>query len=256
MTNKTKKIFDDAVEENMASPELTYAIKTTDDMYTPDTSGDSVGSEERAKPDMVQLPDHYYRKYDLSGEGKPTFSASRVKGIMEVLDTKINTPYQPLGKDDEQRKKNKELFDMQANSLALSFKPLLEIDPQTTGINFLQLTTRTWAEFVSIAFEYNEAVITLTQDQELPVWLVEREDKMFNLGRKSRLLTATVKLIDNAFGLNDVGLNVGRVRTEVERRQQRLAEWNYKNSADSSRKVSETLNNETIAHCQNVFASA
>ena len=98
--------------------------------------------------------------------------------------------------------------------------------------------------------------MSLTQDQEMPTWLIDREDKMFDLGRKARLLSAVVDTIDNAFGLKDVKLNVGRVLTEVERRQQRLAEWNYKNSADASRKVSENLNTETIAHCQNVFASA
>ena len=156
--------------------------------------------------------------------------------------SKKDTPYTPLGKDDEQRTMNQKTFQLEVDALAESFKPLLLIDPQTTGINFLQLTTRTWAEFVSIAYEYNEAVMSLTQDQEMPTWLIDREDKMFDLGRKVRLLSAVVDTIDNAF--------------EVERRQQRLAEWNYKNSADASRKVSENLNTETIAHCQNVFASA
>lgn len=256
MTNKTADIFNDSVDENMASPELVYGLKTTEDMYSTDTSGDPVGTEERAKPALIQLPDHYYRKYDVDGNGDPTFSAGRVAGIKDVLMSKKDTPYTPLGKDDEQRTMNQKTFQLEVDALAESFKPLLEIDPQTTGINFLQLTTRTWAEFVSIAYEYNEAVMSLTQDQEMPTWLIDREDKMFDLGRKARLLSAVVDTIDNAFGLKDVKLNVGRVLTEVERRQQRLAEWNYKNSADASRKVSENLNTETIAHCQNVFASA
>jgi|TARA_R110000772_G_scaffold191517_2_gene302471 hypothetical protein len=256
MTNKTADIFNDSVDENMASPELVYGLKTTEDMYSTDTSGDPVGTEERAKPALIQLPDHYYRKYDVDGNGDPTFSAGRVAGIKDVLMSKKDTPYTPLGKDDEQRTMNQKTFQLEVDALAESFKPLLLIDPQTTGINFLQLTTRTWAEFVSIAYEYNEAVMSLTQDQEMPTWLIDREDKMFDLGRKARLLSAVVDTIDNAFGLKDVKLNVGRVLTEVERRQQRLAEWNYKNSADASRKVSENLNTETIAHCQNVFASA
>ena len=256
MTNKTADIFNDSVDENMASPELVYGLKTTEDMYSTDTSGDPVGTEERAKPALIQLPDHYYRKYDVDGNGDPTFSAGRVAGIKDVLMSKKDTPYTPLGKNDEQRTMNQKTFQLEVDALAESFKPLLLIDPQTTGINFLQLTTRTWAEFVSIAYEYNEAVMSLTQDQEMPTWLIDREDKMFDLGRKARLLSAVVDTIDNAFGLKDVTLNVGRVITEVERRQQRLAEWNYKNSADASRKVSENLNTETIAHCQNVFASA
>jgi len=256
MTNKTADIFNDSVDENMASPELVYGLKTTEDMYSTDTSGDPVGTEERAKPALIQLPDHYYRKYDVDGNGDPTFSAGRVAGIKDVLMSKKDTPYKALGKNDEERTTNEALFQREVNGLALAFQPLLLIDPQTTGINFLQLTTRTWAEFVSIAYEYNEAVMSLTQDQEMPTWLIDREDKMFDLGRKSRLLSAVVNNIDNAFGLKDVKLNIDRVMTEVERRQQRLAEWNYKNSADASRKVSESLNTETIAHCQNVFASA
>lgn len=256
MTKIAKDLFNSAVDENMASPELTYAQKTTEDMYTADVSGDPVGSDERAKPDMIQLPAHYYRKYSMDGEGKPTFNQMRVNGIMDVLKSKKGTAYVALGKNDEEKAKNQELFDMQAESLSLAFKPLLMIDPQTTGINFLQLTTRTWAEFVSIAYEYSESVDSLTQDQEMPVWLIDREDKMFDLGRKARLLTAVINKIDNAFGLSDVGLNEGRVRTEVERRQQRLAEWNYKNSADSARQVSESYNAETVAHCKSVFNAA
>jgi len=256
MTNKTADIFNDSVDENMASPELVYGLKTTEDMYSTDTSGDPVGTEERAKPAVIQLPDHYYRKYDVDGNGKPMFSVGRVQVIKDVLMSKKDTAYTPLGKNDEEKTMNETLFQQEVNALALAFQPLLIIDPQTTGINFLQLTTRTWAEFVSIAYEYNEAVMSLTQDQEMPTWLIDREDRMFDLGRKSRLLSAVVNNIDNDFGLKDVKLNIDRVMTEVERRQQRLAEWNYNQSADASRKVSESLNTATIAHCQNVFASA
>jgi len=252
----SKELFDSAVAENAQSPELVYGMKTTDDMFAPDTSGDPVGTEERAKPAVIQLPDHYYRKYDVDGNGQPMFSVGRVQGIKDVLMSKKDTPYTPLGKNDEEKTMNETLFQQEVNALALAFQPLLLIDPQTTGINFLQLTTRTWAEFVSIAYEYKEAIMALTQDQEIPTWLIEREDKMFNLGRKARLLSAVVNNIDNEFGLKDVKLNIDRVITEVQRRQQRLAEWNYNQSADASRKVSESLNTETIAHCENVFASA
>ena len=96
MTNKTADIFNDSVDENMASPELVYGLKTTEDMYSTDTSGDPVGTEEREKPALIQLPDHYYRKYDVDGNGDPTFSAGRVAGIKDVLMSKKDTAYTSL----------------------------------------------------------------------------------------------------------------------------------------------------------------
>ena len=134
--------------------------------------------------------------------------------------------------------------------------PLLECDPQSTGINFLQLTTRTWAEFASIAYEYKEETSGANPNDALPDWLIEREDKMFSLGRKARMLSAVIDQVGNQFGLQDLALKDFRVMNEIERRQQRLAEWNYKNHADSSVKVATDLNNATHEHTRTVFENA
>ena len=91
----------------------------------------------------------------------------------------------------------------------------METDPQSTGINFLQLTTRTWAEFASIAYEYKEETELANPNDDLPTWLIEREDKMFGLGRKARMLSAVVGLVGENFGLQDLGLKDVRVQNEI-----------------------------------------
>ena len=241
---------------NGETGELLPDQKTPDSAWRPDTNGDPVGSEVRATQDPIHLPDFYYRKYAIDGEGKPLAQKSRVDGIMDVFKSKKNTVMVFNNKDDEQRKKEEDYYLQQVQQIADGLLPLCETDPQSTGINFLQLTTRTWAEFASIAYEYKEETASANPNDDLPVWLVEREDKMFGLGRKARMLSAVVGLVGDSFGLHDLSLKDVRVRNEIERRQQRLAEWNFKNHADSSVKVSTAFNNATHEHTKSVFDNA
>ena len=249
--NTDNDIFDPADQE--VGPELVYANETDESMFIPDTSGDPEGSEERAKPDAISLPDFYFKKYQLDEQGNPTFNASRVKGIMEVFMAKKDSPFTIPTEDEDRKAKELELFDAHVQSVADGLMPLLEVDPQTTGINFLQLTTRTWAEFASIAYEYNEDATASNPNDDLPDWLIEREDKMFQLGRKARMCREVLARVDDKFGLNDTKINDSRVQNEVERRLQRLAEWNYNKQADRSGKVAMDLNKESHEHVKQVF---
>jgi len=241
---------------NGETGELLPDQKTPESAWKPDTNGDPIGSEIRATQDPVHLPDFYYRKYALDGEGKPLAQKSRVNGIMEVFKSKKNTAMTFNATDDKQRKKEEDYYLQQVQTIADGLFPLLETDPQSTGINFLQLTTRTWAEFASIAYEYKEETEAANPNDDLPTWLIEREDKMFGLGRKARMLSAVVGLVGENFGLQDLGLKDARVQNEIERRQQRLAEWNFKQHADSSVRVATELNNATKEHTKNVFSAA
>ena len=241
---------------NGETGELLPDQKTPESAWKPDTNGDPIGSEIRAAQDPVHLPDFYYRKYALDGEGKPLAQKSRVDGIMEGFKSKKNTAMTFNATDDEQRKKEEDYYLQQVQTIADGLLPLLETDPQSTGINFLQLTTRTWAEFASIAYEYKEETEAANPNDDLPTWLIEREDKMFGLGRKARMLSAVVGLVGENFGLQDLGLKDARVQNEIERRQQRLAEWNFKQHADSSVRVATELNNATKEHTKNVFSAA
>mgnify|MGYP006908214875 FL=1 len=239
--SKGADIFDPAdveVEIDMANGEngeLLPEQSTPESAFIPDTNGDPEGSESRATQDDIVLPDYFYKKYTLDNEGNPTFNAGRIVGIMKVFNEKYGTPMTFNKDDSEIAEKEQAYFDGQVESVVLGQSPLLEVDPQTTGINFLQLATRTWAEFASIVFEYKESMAESDPTKELPDWLIEREDKMLQLGRKARLLSSALEKLDDKFGLKDVSIKADRVKTQVELRLQRLAEWNYKNIVDTSK---------------------
>ena len=147
-------------------------------------------------------------------------------------------------------------YDSQVNAVIDGISQLLEVDPQSTGINMLSLNTRTWAEFVSIAYEYNDSLSSINANDEIPDWLIQREEKMMDLGRKARMLRDAIQSLDDKFGLKSTSLDRDRVQNEVERRLQRLAEWNFRKHADQSGKVANTLNNASKEHCKAVFANA
>lgn len=226
----------------METEELIPSNETPESAYRPDTIGDPEGSEERDKQVAIVLPDFFYRRYKLDDAGNPTFNEVVVSQIMEVFDAKYGTE-QPHGNE-----KAENYYNKQVDQVVDGFSQLLEVDPQTTGINALQLTTRTWAEFASVAFEYKDSISTIAEDKEIPDWLIDREDKMVQLGRKARMLTAFLNKMDDKFGLKDTEIQRFRVQQEIERRLQRLAEWNYNQHADKSGAVtSKTITNQTAS---------
>ena len=224
-----KEHFDPA---ELETEELLPPETTPESAYRPDTIGDPQGSEERAKDVAIVLPDFFYRRYKLDDAGKPTFNSAVVSLIMEVFDAKYGTE-QPHSDD-----KAEKYFNKQVQQVVDGFSQLLEVDPQTTGINSLQLTTRTWAEFASVAYEYKDSMSTIAEDKEIPDWVINREEKMLQLGRKARMLSAFLSKMDNKFGLKDISISRTRIQQEVERRLQRLAEWNYNQHADKSGAIS------------------
>ena len=241
-------LFDPADQE--IGPELMVPNETPESAYRPDTNGDPEGSEERARVVAIQLPDFFYRRYRLTDDGDPTYNQSTVDGIMDVFDNKVDTDMS-FGSDEDE-----EYFETQIDTVVDGVSQLLEVDPQTTGINFLQLTTRTWAEFVSVAYEYQDSYSTMNKDKPMEPWLIQREEKMLQLGRKARLLSAVCEKMDDKFGLKSTNLERFRVLNEVERRLQRLAEWNFKNHADSSGKIASDMNTATLEHCSSIFDNA
>ncbi len=246
-------IFDPNDQE--IGPELVATNDTPESAYRPDTNGDPEGSEAReAKPD-VALPDFFFKKYMLDADGKPTFSPAVVAGIMKVYDDKAKSEmnFDACEGDSDQEK---EYYQLQIQDIAKGLMPLLEVDPQSTGISFLQHCTRTCAEFISICYEYSDSISSLTMTEEVPNWLVEREAKMFQLGRKFRLCRDSIEAIDDKFGLKSTSLNRDRVQNEVERRLQRLAEWNYNQHADTTGKTNSSMNVQTAEHCKKMAMSA
>ena len=238
---KTSDIFEVEREE------LLPAVETDDSMFNDDSSGDPEGAERRATPDAVQVPDYFYKKYGLTTEGVPTFNPAFVDQIMTVFEAKRDSA--PNFADDGAQQE----YNDQVQLVARALKALCDVDPQTTGIQALSLNTRTWAEFASISAEYMESAESCNPNEELPTWLIEREDKMIKLGRTARLVRDAILEVDNRFGLKSIGLDTKRVKNEVERRLQRLAEWNYNNVVDTSLKSAMDLNVKSKEHTKSVF---
>ena len=156
------------------------------------------------------MPDFFFKSYDLDDFGQPTFKKSRVNEIMKVFDAKVDTPM--TFKTDISVESEQEYFDQQCNDIVNGTLPLLEVDAPATGISLLQLCTRTWAEFVSVVYEYTDAMAGVS---EIPDWLVEREEKMAQLGRKARLLSQAISSMDDKFGLSNTSLKRDRVQTHL-----------------------------------------
>jgi len=244
------ELFDPADQE---TEELLPPEFTEESAFEADTNGDPEGSEARSEKPAIALPDFFFKRYRLDDEGNPTFNTAVVGSIMSVFDMKADSQMKFSG---DKAADEEIYYDSQVNSIVDGISQLLEVDPQSTGINVLSLNTRTWAEFVSIAYEYNDSLSSINANDEIPDWLIQREDKMMQLGRKARMLRDAIAAIDDKFGLKSTSLDRDRVQNEVERRLQRLSEWNFRQHADQSGKVANTLNNASVQHCETVFANA
>ena len=249
--------FDPSEQE---TKELLPKNKSDMSDYTEDTIADAEGVQARqARADIV-LPDWYFRKFALTDLGKPTFNPAVVASIMAVFDTKFGTDL--VFKDIELGNKKVLTADEQhtkdehaVNDIVTGIRHLLIVDPQSTGLNFLQLCTRTWSEFVSVCYEYSDSMSNM-KDDDIPDWLIEREQKMVDLGRKARMLSSALQIIDNDFGLKDTKINKSRVQRAVEDRLQRLAEWNFNQQADVGGKVKREMNTQASAHMQSIVDNA
>jgi len=244
--------FDPSEQE---SKELVPEVESKMSDYTEDTIADSEGAEQRSVKASISLPDFFHVNYRLDDAGNPTFKVDVVNQIMAIFDQKVGT--QPTFEEKEGHAPVDEQiikFEESVNNIVVGFQELTIVDPQSTGLSFLQLCTRTWAEFASISYDYQTAMAK--QGDEIPDWLLEREQKMFDLGRKARMMSMALADLDHSFGLKEVSIQRNRVQSAVEQRLQRLAEWNFKQYADTSGKTSQKLNVETKKHMQTMFDNA
>tara|TARA_B100000378_G_scaffold275295_1_gene271049 strand:- start:858 stop:1604 length:747 start_codon:yes stop_codon:yes gene_type:complete len=244
--------FDPSEQE---TKELLPEVESKMSDYTEDTIADSEGAEQRSVKASISLPDFFHVNYRLDDTGNPTFKDDVVAKIMAIFDQKIDTQptfaekegYAPV---DEQVAQ----FEESVDNIVVGIQELTIVDPQSTGLSFLQLCTRTWAEFASISYDYQTAMAKA--GDEIPDWLLEREQKMFDLGRKARMMSMALKSLDHSFGLKEVSIQRNRVQSAVEQRLQRLAEWNFKQYADTSGKTAQKLNGATKEHMQTMFDNA
>ena len=97
---------------------------------------------------------------------------------------------------------------------------------------------------------------SITVAEDIPDWLIQREEKMLQLGRKARLLASALDNIGHDFGLRNIEIERFRVEKAVQDRLQRLAEYNYNQHADASGKVKEDMNTESTAHMKSIVDNA
>ena len=147
MANTADDLFDPA---DLETQEPLPPEHTDESAHVPDTNGDPEGSETRATKLEIVLPDFFYKRYHLDDYGNPTYNPSVVKDIMMVFDLKAKTP---LTFNEDNQDADEKYYDKQVLDVIDGIRVLLEVDPQSTGINILSLNTRTWAEFISIAYE-------------------------------------------------------------------------------------------------------
>ena len=244
--------FDPSEQE---TKELVPEVQSSLNDDTEDTNRDPEGAEERSVQASIVLPDFFHVNYRLDDYGNPTFKNDVVASIMAIFDQKIGT--KPVFSEKEGYASVDEQvtqFEESVNNIVVGIQELTIVDPQSTGLSFLQLCTRTWAEFASISYDYQTAMAKA--GDEIPDWLVEREQKMFDLGRKARMMSMALESLDHSFGLKEVSIQRARVQSAVEQRLQRLAEWNFKQQADASGKVERELNAQTTSHMRDILSNA
>ena len=251
--------FDPSEQE---TKELLPKTKSEMSDYTEDTIADAEGAEQRSVKASVVIADWWHRKFNLTDNGQPTYKPEIVQAIMDIFDKKFGTAMTfkeiklPNGEvmtvEDQQAK-----YQEHCQRIIDGTRVELGVDPETTGLSLLGRCTKTWSEFASITYEYFDTMQNLASQEDLPDWVYEREAKMFDLGRKARLLTDALKAVDQEFGnLKNVSIQKDRVEAQVMERQQRLAEYNFKKQADTSGKTIRKLNAETVAHMQSIVDDA
>ena len=148
--------FDPSEQE---TKELLPEVESKMSDYTEDTIADSEGAEQRSVKASISLPDFFHVNYRLDDTGNPTFKDDVVAKIMAIFDQKIDT--QPTFAEKEGHAPVDEQvvqFEESVNNIVVGFQELTIVDPQSTGLSFLQLCTRTWAEFASISYDYQTAM--------------------------------------------------------------------------------------------------
>ena len=251
------KIESDGSITVTGSGELLNEDATTDAMYKPDTIGDPIGSENRARQDEVKLPAFYYERYSIDGNGNPTFLPSVVHGIMAIVKEKSSL-FRSFDAIKPATARDKAVIKYKAKVQAFvdAYQPLVEVDPQGTGLNLLQLVTKTWAEFASVAYEYQMSADSLG-GKEMPDWMAKRETQAVTLFHKATFLNEVTDMLGAYFELNSNTLKIkpANVQKQVEYRQQRLAEYNFKKHGDTSNRNATSMNEENANFARQLIAN-
>ncbi len=182
------------------------------------------GAEDNSVEATITLPANhwYHRKYAFNAAGEPTYNSTVVKEIMDIFDQKLNSPMLFV---DDTNNVEEQAFDRDISMVCDGQSVLLEVDPASTGFAFLNLCNKTWAEFASVAYEVVEALSAAKEEPE--EWLLKREQDMYALGYKARVLKQALEALSKDFGFEHDGISRDRVEQNVMTRCQRLAKYSF-----------------------------
>jgi len=234
MANKKAKNVDHFDPTELETVELVVSNTTPQDAFRDDTLADPEGVEKRLPSNRGSLyPAYLMTDYRINDKDELEPQPSAIGRIMDQFDAKHNTSV-----PDNVSK----AFAEDLQKVIAGTEVRLSVDGPTTGIQMMRETTTTWAEFVSCIHDYINSSAAVSKADDMPDWLLEREQKMVDLGYKARLLRDSCSACFDRFGLPGVyNLNRDYVAQAVENRLTRLAAWNTKKHKVSTAAKSMTI---------------
>ena len=211
----------------LETEELLTPETTDKDAFNDDTLADPEGAEAREPQNRGTLyPTYLYRDYKVGENDALVPNQSAIDAVMAIFEEKAETPVAE-GKEKQ--------FAKDLKAVVAGRKPLLAVDAPSSGIQCLREMTNAWSEFASLVYDYVNSSQSISKEDQMPDWLLQREAKMVDMGYKARLLREANSELFSDYGLpGKFELNRSRVRQSIESRFERLAAWHTSQHREST----------------------
>tara|TARA_R100001082_G_C4353810_1_gene155844 strand:+ start:379 stop:1104 length:726 start_codon:yes stop_codon:yes gene_type:complete len=211
----------------LETEELLTPETTDKDAFNDDTLADPEGAEAREPENRGTLyPTYLYRDYKVGENDALVPNQSAIDAVMAIFEEKAETPVAE-GKEKQ--------FAKDLKAVVAGRKPLLAVDAPSSGIQCLREMTNAWSEFSSLVYDYVNSSQSISKEDQMPDWLLQREAKMVDMGYKARLLREANSELFSDYNLpGKFELNRTRVRQSIESRFERLAAWHTSQHREST----------------------
>ena len=211
----------------LETEELLTPETTDKDAFNDDTLADPEGAEAREPQNRGTLyPTYLYRDYKVGENDALVPNQSAIDAVMAIFEEKAETPVAE-GKEKQ--------FAKDLKAVVAGRKPLLAVDAPSSGIQCLREMTNAWSEFSSLVYDYVNSSQSISKEDQMPDWLLQREAKMVDMGYKARLLREANSELFSDYNLpGKFELNRTRVRQSIESRFERLAAWHTSQHREST----------------------
>ena len=211
----------------LETEELLPPETTDQDAFSDDTIADPEGAEAREPQNRGTLyPTYLYRDYKVGENDALVPNQSAIDAVMAIFEEKAESPVA------EAKEKQ---FAKDLKTVVAGRKPLLAVDAPSSGIQCLREMTNAWSEFASLVYDYVNSSQSISKEDQMPDWLLQREAKMVDMGYKARLLREANSELLSDYGLpGKFELNRSRVRQSIESRFERLAAWHTSQHREST----------------------